>query len=119
MRLRGLTMAALVCAASGAAHAASQDFTITNRTGFQVDTIYVAEAGTRQWGNDVLGRDFLRPGEQAAISFARGIPQCHWDIMVKYHDDTRAIWNDLNICEVARVALFWNPVTRLTVARIE
>ncbi len=119
MSLRQLTRVTLVCLAPVAANAASQDFTVINRTGYQIDSIYLAESGHSGWENDVMGRDFLRPGERADISFARDTQRCRWDIKVKYHDETQAIWNDIDVCEISRLALFWDPVTRVTVARAE
>ena len=102
-----------------AAGAASQDLTVINRTGYQIDSIYVSEVGRREWGNDVMGRDKLEAGERVDILFERDTRACHWSIMVKYHDDTRAIWDDLNICEISRIALFWNARSQVTVARAE
>ena len=116
--MRWLALAWLI-AAPAAASAASQDFTVVNRTGFPIQTIHVTEAGSRDWGNDVMGRETLKPGERVEISFDRTTRVCRWDLMVEYRDRTQAVWTGLNLCELSRVALFWDSRTRETVARAE
>ncbi len=109
----------LACLLPLAAHAATQDFTLVNRTGYPIDNIYVAEIGNPGWGNNVMGRDTLYPGERVDISFDRNTRVCRWNVMVRYHDDTRAVWTNLNICEISRFALFWDRLSLQTIARAE
>ncbi len=118
MRLKQLAAAILACAAPGVAWA-SQDFTLVNRTGYPIQSIYVAEAGAAEWGNDVMNRDTLYPGEEVDIGFDRNTQACRWNVLVKYRDDTRAVWSNLDLCSVTRFALFWNPRTLETVARAQ
>ena len=115
--MRWLALALLLAAPS--AWAASQDFTVVNRTGYPIQTIHVTEAGSRDWGNDVMGRETLNPGERVEVSFDRSTRVCQWDLMVEYRDRTQAVWTGLNLCEVSRVALFWDGRTRETIARAE
>ena len=112
---------AVVAAVAAAlpAWAANQDFTVVNRTGYPIAAIHVTEAGSRDWGNDVIGRETLDPGERVDVSFERGTRVCRWDLMVEYRDSTRAVWTGLNLCKVSRIALFWDVRTRETVARAE
>ena len=117
---RRIALAALLaCAAPAAVHAASQDFAVLNRTGYQIDSIHLSEAGLGQWGNDVIGRDTLLPGERLDVSFDRSALRCHWDLMVKYHDASKATWTDLDLCQISTVSLFWDPRTRLATARAQ
>ena len=103
MRLKQLAAAILACAAPGVAWA-SQDFTLVNRTGYPIQSIYVAEAGA---------------AEEVDIGFDRNTQACRWNVLVKYRDDTRAVWSNLDLCSVTRFALFWNPRTLETVARAQ
>ena len=118
MRLKRLAAAMLVCAIPHIAWA-SQDFTLVNRTGYPIQSIYVTEVGTTDWGNDVMNRDTLYPGEEVDIGFDRDTRTCRWNVMVKYRDDTRAVWSNLDLCSVTRLALFWNPKTLETIARAQ
>ena len=102
-----------------AVHAASQDVLVTNRTGYQIDTMYVTEAGRRDWGNDVMGRGSLRQGEQAEVTFDRNTAVCRWDVRVRYHDATEAVWTGLNLCAIRSLTLVWDPTIRLTRAVAE
>ena len=115
MPLHRFTAATLIFDMPVVAHAATQDFTILNRTGYQIDSIYVGEAGTRILGNDVMGRDKLEDGERVAVTFDRNTEVCRYDLTVEYHDATRATWSDLDLCEISRVSLFWDKQSQLTV----
>ena len=119
LRYRPTAVAMLMCLMPWAARAGSQDFTLVNRTGYPIASIYVTEAGNGSWGNDVMGRDTLHPGESVNVSFDRGTSVCRWNVLVKYRDDTRAVWNDLDLCSLSRLALYWDPSTLATVARAE
>ncbi len=110
---------ALACATASAARAGNQDFTLVNRTGYPIVSIYVTEVGNLNWGNDVMARDTLFAGESVRISFDRDTAACRWNVLVKYRDDTRAVWNDLDLCSLTRFALFWDRRTLETVARAE
>ncbi len=117
--LAPIMAAALACATASAARAGSQDFTLVNRTGYPITSIYVTEVGNLSWGNDVMARDTLFAGESVRVSFDRDTAVCRWNVLVKYRDDTRAVWNDLDLCSLTRFSLFWDPRTLETVARAE
>ena len=101
----------------GLAKAATQDISIINRTGYRIDRIYISESGSRIWGNNVLGVDHLENTERTFVAFDTDTKPCRWDLKVTYHDATQVIWQDLNICETRRLALFWDEANRITVAR--
>ncbi len=93
--------------------AASQDFKITNRTGYQIDEIYVGASSSRSWGSDVMGRDSLSNGQTVNITFPRKTAACQFDIKVKYNDGDEATWSGINLCQVSKVTLYWrNGTTR-------
>lgn len=107
MRLSALLLStALLASPIGLAHAADQDFTLVNRTGQQIDSVYVSKVNARTWEEDVMGRDTLDSGESVDISFARGERGCRWDMMVKYHGGGQDTWPNVNLCEVSKVTLF-------------
>jgi hypothetical protein len=105
--VRFLTVVAAVFMA-GQAYAASQDFTLVNKTGYQIDSVYVSKSSSDSWEEDVMGRDTLDDGETAHISFEKGARGCSYDLMVKYHDGDKSYWTNLDLCSISRIQLFWD-----------
>ena len=101
------------------AHAASQDFALFNRTGYQIDEVYVSQATSRRWGNDVMGRDTLDDGQTVNITFNAPDNACRWDLKVKYNDGDEATWQNLNLCNISKVTLFWDRRNQTTRAVTE
>jgi Flp pilus assembly protein TadG len=95
--------ALLASAMSTAAFAAQQDFTVTNHTGHTIVTLNVSPNNDSHWGPDILGRQVLNNGEQAAVSFDRNEDQCSWDIKVTYDDGTDNDLRAVNLCETTEV----------------
>ena len=118
MRLAASVLAAAaLCVSAGLAHAADQDFTLVNKTGYQIDSVYVSDVQDRNWGEDIMGRDSLDNGESVHVRFNKGTDACRWDLRVKYNDGDEATWNNLNLCNISTVTLFWdrkNQVSRAT-----
>lgn len=85
-----------------------QDFTIVNRTGYQIDEVYVGPVSQRHWGEDVMGKDAIADGDSADITFNGGSKACKWDIKVVYNDGDESEFREVNLCNVSRVTLFWN-----------
>jgi hypothetical protein len=113
-------LAATLLLAPLAAHAADQDFKIVNKTGYQIDSVFLSPPNDDHWGSDVMGQDALADGEAANISFSKGTQACKWDLKVTYHDDSStAVWHGLDLCSISKVSLHWNDKTQETTARAE
>lgn len=99
-----------------AAQASDADFSLRNRTGYQIDEVYVSGHSSKSWGRDIMGRDALGDGETVRITFPHGGSACRFDIKVKYHDDnSTAEWSDVDLCQYELISIFWderNQVTR-------
>ena len=95
--------ALLASAVATAAYAAQQDFTVTNHTGHVIVTLNVSPHDDDQWGPDILGREVLNSGEQAAVTFDRNEDQCSWDIKVTYDDGTSNDLRGVDLCETTEV----------------
>lgn len=54
------------------AEAPNLDFVLINRTGYDIENIYVAPTAQKTWGDDIMGRDLLEDGESVEISFDPG-----------------------------------------------
>lgn len=85
-----------------------QDFTLVNRTGYQIDEVYVGPVSQRHWGEDVMGKDAIADGDSADITFNGGSKACKWDIKVVYNDGDESEFREVNLCNVSKVTLFWN-----------
>ena len=121
MRLSHITAIAVgLLAFAPTAFAADQDFTVVNRTGYQIDDIWVSPASSSNWGRELMGRgNVLDDGDSYDISFGRNTSSCHFDMKVKYHDEDEATWNNLNLCEISKISLFYDRKAGTTRARAD
>ena len=107
--------AALLLSLTGIAAASDADFKLVNRTGYQIDEVYVSPHSSSRWGSDVMGKDALEDGDSVKIRFPRSSSACHFDIKVKYHDDgSTAEWSDVNLCDYETISLYWDAKKQVT-----
>lgn len=116
---KGAALAAAVFMFHGAAQAGQQDFTIVNKTGYALKHIYVSEAHSNSWDDDILGRDILNDSETLDVTFGKADKTCKWDLKVAYDDGETAVWENLDLCKIAKLTLKWNKNTGVTSANIE
>lgn len=95
------------CAAGINAQDAKQNFTLNNQTGVSIDQLFIAPTDAEDWGEDVLGVDVLPDGESCEIQFHPSENSCKWDIWIRDSDGDTVEWNDLNLCEISEVTLYW------------
>ena len=118
--MRNLLIAATLLAASAApALAGDQDFKLVNRTGYQIDEVYVSRSSSKHWGKDMMGSDALAAGESVDLEFSAPSNVCSWDMYVKYNDGDTAQWNSLNLCNINKVTLYWDRKAGVTRAVTE
>ena len=116
MRLRILPVAVVVLLAGvGVSHANDADFTLRNKTGYQIDEVYVSRHSSQNWGRDRMGSDALADGESVDINFPHGNGACAFDIKVKYHDDdSTAEWGNVDLCKFEAISLYWDAKRQVT-----
>lgn len=93
---------------SGASYSdeAKQDFTLVNKTGYELKAVYVSPSKSDDWEEDVLGKDTLGDQEEWEIKFHRSTKTCKWDLKVVYSDDSSsAEWSDIDLCSVEKVTI--------------
>ena len=114
MLLRSLPVAAVMALCTiGLARASDADFTLKNRTGYQIDEVYVSPHSSNSWGRDRMGSDALADGESVDIAFPHGGQACHFDIKVKYHDDnSTAEWGTSTFASTMRFRCTGMPSRR-------
>lgn len=118
MKLSHIAIALGLLSATPAFSQAAQDFTLVNRTGYQIDQVYVGPVSSSKWGKDVMGKAAIGDGQQANITFSGQSNACQWDIKVVYDDGDESEFRDVNLCNISKVTLFWNRKageTRFTV----
>ncbi len=115
-------LAALAVAFVGPAHAqeAKQDFTLVNKTGYELKSLFVSPSKSDDWQNDVLGQDTLGDGEQVHVTFHREAKTCHWDLKVVYSvDSSSAVWGDINLCDVDKITIRYDKDRDVTTATFD
>ena len=100
--------AALLLACTTAAHASDADFTLVNKTGYQVDSVYVEPSKSDSWGKDILGRGALADGESVDIAFAHSGSECIFDLKVVYQDGDSKEWNNIDLCKYEKISIYWD-----------
>lgn len=100
-----LAFAAFAAANPGVASADPRDFTLVNEhPTVTITHVYVGPSSSDDWGEDILGRDVLLPGESVFIYFERFTPgDCFYDIKVVYADGDEGILWAVNLCETDTV----------------
>jgi hypothetical protein len=99
---------ALLAMSATSVFANDADFKMVNRTGYQIDSVYVSRASSKAWGSDIMGRDALADGESVNITFPHGGAACNFDIKVGYNDGDSAEWGGVNLCQYSTISLFWD-----------
>jgi hypothetical protein len=103
------TIALLPLALAGAAQAQGrQDFVLVNRTGYQINEVYVGPTSSNSWGRDILGNNVLADRQTFNVRFGNRTQACQWDIKVVYDDGDTSEFRQVDLCSVSRVSLFWN-----------
>lgn len=112
-------MVVLAAAMAAPAHAGDQDFTLVNRTGFDVREVYVSPSKSARWGSDVLGTGMLHDARQVPIRFKPTTKICVYDLKVVYTDDDTAEWTDFDLCTISKISISYDPETREPTATYE
>jgi hypothetical protein len=113
-------LCAFAIAAPAFAQEAKQDFTLVNRTGYELNAVYVSPGNADDWGDDVMGRDTLANGSTVDIHFNRASRTCTWDLKVVYTvDDSSAVWHDIDLCSVSKITIRYNKNSDKTTASYE
>lgn len=88
-----------------ALRAGDQDFVLVNKTGYDIDQVFVAPANEKEWGADIMGKDTLDDGQRVTIEFAHKEKECMWDMKIVFSDEEEAVWEDFDLCKVREITL--------------
>ncbi|MBC7905658.1 MAG: hypothetical protein H7Y60_02790 [Rhodospirillaceae bacterium] len=90
---------------SSTAFAADQDFTLKNRTGYEINEVYVSTPAAKVWGNDILGEGVLATGASKKIRFKPTTSACNWEIKVVFSDGEKVEWDAFDLCTTHTITL--------------
>ena len=96
------------------------DFLLINKTGYDIEDIYVAPTTERNWGDDIMGKDLLENEASVEITFDGGETAKKWDIYVTwkgYEADEDVFWIGLDLSEISEITLFYDAESGKTWAQ--
>ena len=96
------------------AFAGTQDFTVVNNTGYEIDHVYVDPSSSDSWTGDILGQDTLADTSSVDITFPDAATSDLWDLKVVYSDGSSHTWNQLNLAQISTVTLTYDADTDTT-----
>jgi hypothetical protein len=95
-----LALVAISAVQAPRALADERDFTLVNGSRTVITHVYVSPTQSNDWGDDILGRDILNPGESVFIYFNRFEGNsCFHDIRVlAYGGAGEGMLRGINLC---------------------
>ena len=117
-----LSAVALIPLMFNSALAGDADFTLTNRTGYDIDSVYVVPSKQRDWGIDRLGKSILADGRSRFLAFNKSGNTCIYDLSVGwvgYSEDEDSVGERINLCEIHSITLRYNAKTKVTTMTAE
>jgi len=104
------------------AFAGDADFTLTNATGFPIESVYIAPSKSKSWGQDRLGQSILANGRSRAMIFNKMGSTCIYDMLIHwegYGEADDRTWEQLDLCSINKITLRYNKATDVTTAVFE
>ena len=98
------------------------DFTIVNKTGYDIKALSIGASGTGEWTKDdeVLKGKPFKNGQSYDIKFHPKAKAEKWDIMVTWADGSGSEeWLNLKLTEIEKVTLIYDKEKDVTKAIIE
>ena len=96
----------LAGALSTAAFADKRDFTLNNNSDYVLQHAYVSASDDPRWGDDILGKDVLNPGESWDVGFDRGDANtCVWDLKAVTKEGYEVTLPQVDLCRISSVTI--------------
>ena len=108
-----IVLAVAASLGSTAALAGDADFTIVNKTGYNIREVYVSPSKKDNWGRDRLGENAtLDNNKQRLLKFSDRA-SCKQDLKVVFDDDDSEVtWPELDLCEINKLTLKYNRASK-------
>src|SRR5947209_2456601 len=81
------------------------DFTLANKTGYDIKEVYIGPTASDEWGDNVL-KGTLKNGEALELKFSPKATAEKWDIKVVYTDGEKAQWIGYKLTDINKISLF-------------
>jgi len=102
------------------AQEAKQDFSLVNRTGYEIKEVYVSPNKSSDWEEDILADGVLEDKGAREVHFHRSAKSCHWDLKVVYTvDSSSAVWEDIDLCTVEKITIHYDKDADTTSATFD
>lgn len=98
------------------------DFTLVNKTGYDIKEVSVGPTGEKNWTkeDEILKGRTLANGASLDIKFSPKATAANWDLMVAWSDGTGTEeWLKLDLTEIEKVTLKYDKAADKTTAEIE
>ncbi len=86
---------------------AAQDFLLVNKTGVEINALYITPHNADDWGEDILGIGTLAADDSVDISFSRKEKAKLWDLRVEDAEGEFIEWESLNLLTISKVTLYY------------
>ncbi|GFK93654.1 hypothetical protein NNJEOMEG_01488 [Fundidesulfovibrio magnetotacticus] len=96
----------LVLALAGQALAAEKRIVFINSVNQQIKGIFLAPAGSGQWGPNLLDKWKLKNGRKVDIAVPHDRGNCQWDLKYVVRDKLAYTVKDIDICKAVEIELF-------------
>jgi hypothetical protein len=93
------------------------DFTLVNKTGYDISDIYVGPSTQKEWGDDIMGQDVVLDGESVDVTFSADETDKKWDIYVTwvgYKSDEDVFWVGFDLSTISEITLYYDESTGKT-----
>jgi hypothetical protein len=101
----GSVICFLEAATGPPASALDRQIQLTNDTRIAIVELYAARVATGRWQQDILGEDFLPPGNSLVIKIDDETGYCRYDLKAVLDDGTTVIHRNINVCSLDRYAI--------------
>lgn len=93
------------------------DFTLVNKTGYDISEVFVSPTSEKEWGEDIMGKDILANGEVVNITFDGDEKIKKWDMYVTwdgYESDEDVFWLGFDLSVISEITLYYDNKTGKT-----
>ena len=98
------------------------DFELVNKTGRDIDALYMSPSQTDDWGDNVMNGDVLKNNGTVSLEFSPASNSKVWDLSVGwvgYSSDDDVVWHDIDLSTVEKITLHYNEKTGETSATFD
>lgn len=98
------------------------DFTLVNKTGYDIKEIYIAPSSQEEWDSSdkVSMPGALKDDASVDIVFHPKAKAAKWDLRIVWVDGGDAVeWSGFDLTEISKITLFYDDKTEKTTAETE